>query len=153
MPLAFLLIGAVLIITAIRGTHANLGQLLSQDFTGSGAGQGHSFLIWMAAIAGVAALGYIPEMKVPARLLLALVILGLLIANKGVFAQASAALGQGIPGVTVQQAQAAPTGEALPAAIPVQLSGAGGSGSAASAAGTAGDVIGTATKILPFLGF
>lgn len=137
MPLAFIVIGAALVIVAIKGTHANLGQLLVQDFTGAGAGSGHSFLIWIAAIAGTAALGYIPGMKVPARLLLALVILVLLISNQGVFAQASSALGAAIPGVQVTTASATPTETQLPAAIPVQVTTSGSSGSgAASAAGS-----------------
>ena len=149
MPLAFIVIGAALVIVAIKGTHANLGQLLVQDFTGQGAGAGHSFLIWIAAIAGVAALGYIPGMKVPARLLLALVILVLLISNQGVFAQAAQALGSSIPGVQVTTAQATPTETQLPAAIPVQITGAGSSGS--SAAGVAG-AAGTIAKDIPIIG-
>jgi hypothetical protein len=155
MPLAFLLIGAVLIVVAVRGTHANLGQLLVDDFTGKGGGSADKgFLVWVAAIGGVAALGFVPGMKVPAKILLALVILAILISNKGVFANAASALQGGIQGVTVKQSQATPTEQPLPAAIPVAVTGTGSSSS--SAAGTAGDIAGiagTATKILPFLGF
>lgn len=142
MPLAFVVIGAALVIVAIRDTHAQLGQMLVEDFTGSGAGAGHSFLIWVAAIAGVAALGWIPGMKVPARLLLALVILVLLISNQGVFAQAAKQLGASIPGVTVTTASATPTEAQLPAAIPVQLTGNTSSGGAGSPLGPLGALIG-----------
>jgi hypothetical protein len=151
VPLAFLAIGAILVIVAIRGTHANLGALLVEDFTGSGSG-GRGFLVWLAAIATVGALGFVPGMKVPARLLLALVILGLLISNKGVFAALADAVQQGPQPVTVRGAQAAPTAETLPNAFPVQLGGAQGS-SGGNPIGQAGDVIGTAAKVLPFLPF
>jgi hypothetical protein len=161
MPLAFLLIGAVLIVVAVRGTHANLGQLLVQDFTGQTgdpnqpgflARADKGFLVWVAAIGGVAALGFVPGMKVPAKILLALVILAILISNKGVFANAAAALQGGIQGVTVKQSQATPTEQPLPAAIPVQVTGTG-SSSSSSPVGDIAGIAGTATKILPFLGF
>jgi hypothetical protein len=143
----------VLIIVAVRGTHANLGQLLVDDFTGKGGGSADKgFLIWVAAIGGVAALGFIPGMKVPAKLLLALVILAILVSNKGVFANAAAAFQGGIQGVTVKQSQATPTEQPLPAAIPVQVTGTG-SSSSSSPVGDIAGIAGTATKILPFLGF
>jgi hypothetical protein len=152
MPLAFLLIGAVLIVVAVRGTHANLGQLLVEDFTGKGGGSADKgFLIWVAAIGGVAALGFIPGMKVPAKILLALVILAILVSNKGVFANAASAFQGGIQGVTVKQSQATPTEQPLPAAIPVQVTGAASGGTASSAAGGAGDIIKAGASILPFV--
>ena len=152
MPLAFLIIGVVLVVVAIRDTYAILGQLLADDFTGSGAGQGHSFLIWLAAIAAVGALGYIPDMKLPARLLLALVILALLISNKGVFAQAQQALGQTIPGVSVTQAQATPTESSLPAAFPVQVTGSTSSGSGGGPLGTISQGLGVVSQAATFFG-
>lgn len=152
MPLAFIVIGALLVIVAIRGTHAQLGRLLVDDFTGTGAGSGHSFLIWIAAIAGVAALGWVPGMKVPARLLLALVILVLFISNQGVFGQAASALGSAIPGVTVTTASATPTETQLPDAIPVKITGTAGgqTASGAGAGGGVGDIVKAASSVLPF---
>lgn len=153
MPLAFLVIGALLVVVAVRGTYANLGTLLTNDFTG--AGVGHGFLIWVAAIAAIGALGWIPGMRGPSRLLLAMVILAIFLSNSGVFAQAQKAVSSGIPGVTVSQTQASPTAEPLPAAIPVQVTGAGGSsssGGASGALGAASTAVGIGSKLAGLFG-
>jgi hypothetical protein len=150
VPLAFLIIGAVLIIVALRNTYSQLGTLLVQDFTGQGGTGGASFLVWLAAIGAIAALGYIPAIRTPARYLLILVVLGMFIANKGVFSQAQQAISGGIPSVTVTAASSTPTEAQLPAAIPVQITGTTGSSgtSTASAVGTAT----SALKAIPVIG-
>lgn len=153
MPLAFLVIGALLVVVAVRGTYANLGTLLVNDFTGASAGKG--FLVWVAAIAAIGALGWIPGMKTPSRILLAMVILAIFLSNSGVFAQAQKVVSGGIPSVTVSTAQATPTAEPLPAAIPVQLSGTSSSGSSSGASGalsTAGQGVGIVSKIAGLFG-
>lgn len=136
MPLAFLVIGALLVVVAVRGTYANLGTMLVNDFTGASVGKG--FLVWVAAIAAIGALGWIPGLRTPSRLLLAMVILAIFISNSGVFAQAQKAVSGGIPSVTVSTAQASPTSEPLPAAIPVQVTGATGSSGSSGASGALG---------------
>jgi hypothetical protein len=141
MPFALLLIGAVLIIAAIRGTYADLGKQLTTDFTGSGSG---SFLVWIAAIGAVGALGYSPVLRTPARMLLALVILAMVLTNgrRGLFSrlqQAVAATPAAQPGIADQP---------LTGSVPVQLQG--GSG-ASGAAGAAGQAASTVASFLPLL--
>lgn len=149
MPLAFLVIGGLLVVVAVRGTYSNLGTLLVNDFTGQGSNS-HGFLVWVAAIAAIGALGWIPGMRTPSRYLLAMVVLAIFLSNTGVFAEAQKALKSGIPGVTVSTAQAAPTAEPLPQAIPVQVTGA--SGTSGAAPTSAGGAVSEATGAVGLLG-
>jgi len=87
MPLAFLAIGALFLIAAIRGTVTDktnsdgstspgLTTLLISDFTGP-----NNFLVWLLALWVLGALGYIPGFKGVANALLVLVIVVLIIVN------------------------------------------------------------------------
>ncbi len=80
MPLFFLVVGAAFIAAALRGKQADLFALLKADFTGSS-----NFGIWVLAIGLVGALGYIPGFKTLSNGLLVLVILVILLGNKGFF--------------------------------------------------------------------
>lgn len=82
MPLFFLVVGAGLIVVAIRNQTSQLLKLLKSDFTGSG-----NFGIWIVAIAGIGALGTIPGLKTASNGLLVLVVLGILLSNRGFFTQ------------------------------------------------------------------
>ena len=82
MPLFFLVVGAGLIVVAIRNKTSDLVKLLQADFTGSG-----NFGIWIVAVAAIGALGTIPGMKTVSNGLLVLVVLGILLSNKGFFSQ------------------------------------------------------------------
>jgi hypothetical protein len=79
MPLAVLLLGTVLLISGWRGTYADIGSRFATDITG--------FLPWLAAVVAIGAIGYVPELQGFSNALLALVILVILLANQGVFAQ------------------------------------------------------------------
>jgi hypothetical protein len=120
VPFVLAAVSAVLILSAIRDTQGQLASLLVHDFTGSG-----SFLMWLAAIVAVGLLGYSPSLKTPSRLLLALIVLGILLSNQGVFAKLQQAVAQ----------PAAPStpppdpSTQLPNAFPVQVSGTGAGGS------------------------
>lgn len=87
MPLAFLIIGVVLAITAFRNSYGDLAKLLVADFTGSG-----NFLIWVAAIVIIGAAGYVPKLQTPSRVFLALVLLAIFLANGGVWAKLQTAV-------------------------------------------------------------
>ncbi len=131
MPLGFLIVGAIVLLAALRNTHKELGSLVAADFTGSG-----SFLYWIAALAVIGGLGYIPEFRGPSRLLLALVFISFMLKNgTGFFSQFSSAIAgvkSGAATTTAAAAGAPPAGEpAAPGPIPVQLSGAGGSSTGA----------------------
>jgi hypothetical protein len=124
MPLALIVIAALLIISAVRGTYQDLGSMLAADFTGGGAGFKGSFLAWIAAIGSIGALGTIPALRTPSHLLLGLILLVLFISQQGFFAQFAAALQQPL------QPQQAVAEQPLPPAIPLlQVGGAGGSSS------------------------
>jgi predicted membrane protein len=73
MPIALLLIGALLIIVAFNNTMGQLAKELEADIPG--------FFVWAIAIAAILGLGYVPGMKVPSRWLLALVVLVIILVN------------------------------------------------------------------------
>ncbi len=91
MIAVLLLIGAILIVTALRGTQGVLFAALGDDVP--------PFVVWAAAIVAVGALGYVPGLKGPARILLALVIIVLVLNNyESILAGfGAAASGQGTP--------------------------------------------------------
>ncbi len=73
MAFALLIIGAVLLISAVKGTTDGpngLYALIVNDFTGQG-----NFVYWIAAMLIIGALGYIPKLKPASVALLGLVIL------------------------------------------------------------------------------
>jgi hypothetical protein len=92
MPLAFIAIGAVFLVAAVRGTVLDytvtggkvtsggstpgLITLIKSDFTGS-----NNFLIWILALWVLGALGYIPGFKPIANALLVLVVVVMVISN------------------------------------------------------------------------
>ncbi len=67
MPIALILIGAILIIVAFNNSMGQLATQLQSDVPG--------FFIWAVAIAIILGLGYVPGLKTPSRWLLALVVL------------------------------------------------------------------------------
>lgn len=82
MPYALLLIGAVMLVAGVRNTYKDLWALVENDFTGQGG-----FLSWVAAIAVIGGLGYIPKLKPLSVALMTLLLLVLVLSNKGVFAK------------------------------------------------------------------
>jgi len=87
MSFALLIIGAFLLIAAIRGTQDQLFSLLKGDFTGA-----NNFVYWFLAILAIGAVGYIPRLKPLSVALLALVIVVLFLkkgsgSNGGFFQQ------------------------------------------------------------------
>lgn len=77
MPLLLLIIGVLLLVSAIRGTENDLFSLLESDIPAYGK--------WAGAIVGIGLLGYIPDMKTPSRLLLAIIVFVILVKNHGIF--------------------------------------------------------------------
>ena len=118
MAFALLIIGAVLLIAAVRGTTdgpAGLYALLVGDFTGPA-----NFVYWAVAILLIGALGYIPKLKTFSVALLSLVVLVLFLkkgdpttgVGGGFFAQFTSGL------ATTTTAQKMPSASTLPAPIP-----------------------------------
>lgn len=89
MPLAFIAIGAVFLIAAVRGTISDksnqpgLVTLLKGDFVGNSTSGGftNTFLVWIVALYIVGALGYIPGFRPLANALLILVLLVMFLVN------------------------------------------------------------------------
>lgn len=73
MPFLLLLIGAVLIISAVRNTHGTLATALATDVP--------PYLKWALAIVAVGAIGYVPKMQPISRMLLALVFVVIVLKN------------------------------------------------------------------------
>lgn len=82
MPFVFLIIGAVFVVAGVRGTTPQLTQLIKGDFTGKG-----NFIYWALSILLIGALGYIEDLKPISRAFLILVVIVLILSNKGFFAQ------------------------------------------------------------------
>lgn len=82
MPLFFLVVGVAFLISALRGKQGDLLTLIEGDFTGS-----PNFVTWAAAIVLVAALGYSRTLRPLSNGLLALLFVGLILGNRGVFAK------------------------------------------------------------------
>lgn len=87
MPFLFLIVGVVMVVSAVRNTNQQLVQLLKGDFTGKG-----NFLYWLLSILVIGAVGYIPDLKPVSRAFLVLVIIVLFLNNRGVFSQFTAAI-------------------------------------------------------------
>lgn len=92
MPIALLVLGGLLLTSAIKGTEHELGAAVVKDFTGSG-----SFLIWIAAIGIIGGIGYIPYMEKPSRYMLALILVVMCFSDQGFFSQFTAAISNPIP--------------------------------------------------------
>jgi hypothetical protein len=76
MPFALMIVGLVLLVSAIRGTQQDLFKLVKGDFTGP-----NNFIFWMAAILAIGAMGYIPRVKPISTAFLVLVVLVLVLAR------------------------------------------------------------------------
>jgi hypothetical protein len=109
MRIVAIVVGAVLLIVAVRGTYQNAGginatngnglfPLLKNDFESGNKG---NFLAWFAAIFAIGAVGYIPQLKPVANSMLGLVILVLLLSNGGFFADLKQAVSQKAPSSSV----------------------------------------------------
>lgn len=82
--------GLLMIVTGVKGTYAQFGAQVVSDFTGS-----QPFTYWVAAILGVGAIGYIDALRTVSRMFLALILISMILANKGFFNQLMAALKAG----------------------------------------------------------
>jgi uncharacterized membrane protein HdeD (DUF308 family) len=71
--LVALIIGLILIVSAVRNSQDALFTALGQDAP--------KFLVWAAAIIAVGAIGYIPGLRTTSRLLLGLIIVVLIVNN------------------------------------------------------------------------
>lgn len=80
MPFALGIIGLLLIISGARGTYGQLKELLVDDFTGEG-----NFFYWIVALGVVGSIGYIQGLERFSRTFMALIILAMILSNRGFF--------------------------------------------------------------------
>lgn len=90
MPILILFVGILLITAGINNKMGELGSLVKEDFrpTENVAG----FHVWIIAIFVAGSLGYVKEFKPVANAFLALIVIALLLSNKGFFAKFTDAL-------------------------------------------------------------
>ena len=106
MPYALVVIGLIMIITGILNTYAQLATQLQSDFTGN-----KSFIVWIIALGSVGALGYIKDLRTFSHYFMALILIGLVLSNKGFFANFTAAIKAGPSAPT---ASSQPSGSSTP---------------------------------------
>lgn len=82
MPLLFIGTGLILILTGVKGSASELWTVLQGDFSGK-----NNFIYWMLSILVLGALGYIEQLKNLSRLFIVLVLVVLLLDNRGFFSQ------------------------------------------------------------------
>ncbi len=83
MPIFFLIVGVLLIIVSINNKLPELGALVRDDFVASRGAP--SFAVWVLAIFVAGSIGYIRELKPVANAFLVLIVLGMILSNKGFF--------------------------------------------------------------------
>lgn len=88
MPFALILVGLILIVASVRGTVRDLGELLKSAFTGE-----NNFFYWLIAIGFVGLIGYNDRARPFSRAFMGLIILAMVLSNKGVFRKFVDALG------------------------------------------------------------
>jgi hypothetical protein len=92
MPFALIIIGLVLVVSAVRDTTGDLVTVVKGDFTGP-----NNFSYWLVAMLIIGGLGYVPSLEKLSRLFLVLVVLGLFLSHGGFFEQFNAqAFGGGL---------------------------------------------------------
>lgn len=87
MIVAILIIGLALIASALQNTQNELAALLRRDLLGS-----QGFLLWLAAVGALGAIGYIPGLERTSRNLILLLVVVVVLRNGGIWANAQAAL-------------------------------------------------------------
>lgn len=90
MPYALVIAGLILIVSGVRDTHEALGAQLKSDLTGD-----NNFARYALAIFAVGALGYIDKLRPASTAFMALIIISLVLSNRGVFTKLNDALKAG----------------------------------------------------------
>lgn len=130
MAFILLLLGIIIVITGYEGTFSQFMALLGQDMPG--------FLVWAGAIALIGAIGYIPDFAGVSNALLALVLIVIVIADKGAFANFQALLKSPPQPAGVQQLTSAADQAALAQGPTINIGFAGGSAPSSSGGGLFG---------------
>jgi hypothetical protein len=143
MIFGLLIVGLVLISSALKNTEHELAQLLQDDILGTSG-----FLTWAGALMAIGAIGYLPGMRQTSRYLLALIGVVMIVRNGGAFANAQAAIMSAsalgpAPSVKSLTVSATSAGSASSGGSAGAGASAGGTGSTASGGDNTGAAIGT----------
>jgi hypothetical protein len=87
VPFFLAILAIVFLVTAIRGTTTTLFGLIHDDFSGSG-----NYIYWVVSLLIIGSIGYVKKLQGISDMFLALVLIVMVIANKGFFAQFTAAI-------------------------------------------------------------
>lgn len=90
MPIFFLVIAVLLIAAGINNKTRELGELIGDSFRPQDGSP--SFITWILALLLVGSLGYVSQLKPVANALIALILIVLLLSNKGFFEKFTGAL-------------------------------------------------------------
>jgi hypothetical protein len=90
MPILFLIIGVMLIVVAVNDKMPELTGLVKEDFNPTGSVAG--FPVWMAAIFVTGALGYIKAFRPVANAFLVLIVVSMVLSNRGFFSKFKSAI-------------------------------------------------------------
>lgn len=115
MPFALVTIGVLIFVTALNNTWRQFGSQVYKDLFGANGG----FVYWVAGITIVGLIGYIPSLKRPSDLFMVLIILAMLLQNKGFFGELQQGLQAGPGGTTGTNtgSGASATGAAAPSTV------------------------------------
>jgi len=89
MPIFFLLIGVLLIIVSVNDKMPDLTGLVKDGFNPT---SGVGFPIWLVAIFVVGSLGYVKSMRPLANAFLVLIIVSMVLSNRGFFSKFKSAI-------------------------------------------------------------
>jgi hypothetical protein len=87
MPFALITIGLIMIVTGVKGTQGMMAAQLRSDATG--------FITWVVAIGAIGALGYVEKLRTFSHYFMALVLIAMLLSNRGFFAELQKAISAG----------------------------------------------------------
>lgn len=87
MPFVLIVVGIVILVTAINGTTGKLAGLLKTDVFGQ-----NGYIYWAVAVGVVGAIGYINAFKRLSDWFIVLILLALVLNNRGIFQQFSQVL-------------------------------------------------------------
>lgn len=73
MPLALAILGVLVLVTAVKGNYAAVGQEFNTTFFGSGSGSG--FLVWFGSVLGIAILFRLIQAPKAGEMFIALLII------------------------------------------------------------------------------
>ena len=90
MPFALLFIGILLIVVGFQNTYKQFAAEVIKDFSGPG-----NFFYWMISIGLVGSLGYAESLKTFSRVFMALIIVAMILNNRGFFSKFSEAVETG----------------------------------------------------------